>query len=239
MNSVEVSFSPLLYDSKLTRNHFITVIVDILRATTSICAALDHGVSSVIPVSGVDEAREYKKKGFLVACEREGRVLDFADLGNSPSGFLKENFEGQTIVFSTTNGTRAIRQAADASGIVAGSFVNLAALAEWLIKEGKNVVIFCAAWKNLFNLEDSVFAGALAEKLISSGTFGTQCDSAKASMDLWYIARPDLYGYLSKSSHRNRLKHLVSENDYRYTVTLDSTKVIPGLTEGAFRDINS
>jgi len=229
--SVEVCFSPKLYEHRLTRNDFIVVIVDILRATTSICAAFDHGVEKIIPVAGIEKAREYKEKGFIVACERDGKVLDFADVGNSPSDFLKDSFKGNTIAYSTTNGTKAIDLASDAEEIVIGSFTNLSALAEWLTEQDKNVVILCAAWKNLFNLEDSLFAGALSEKLFDTGHFNTECDSVKAALDLWSLASEDLAGYLSKSSHRNRLKHLVSDEDFQYTVALDSNRVIPILQD--------
>jgi 2-phosphosulfolactate phosphatase len=236
--TVEVCFSPKLYDFKLTKENFIVVIVDILRATTSICAALDHGVEKIIPVGGVEQARIYKEKGYTVACERDGKVLDFADVGNSPSDFLDDSFKGQTIAYSTTNGTKAINLASDADHIVIGSFTNLSALANWLVNQGKNIVILCAAWKNLFNLEDSLLSGVLSEKLLEHRHFETHCDSVKASMDLWSIAGNNLAGYLSKSSHRNRLKHLVSDTDFIYTVTPDSNQVIPVLNDNYLMDIS-
>jgi 2-phosphosulfolactate phosphatase len=228
-NTIEVCFSPKLYEHRLTKDNFIVVIVDILRATTSICAAFNHGVEKIIPVAGIEKAKEYKEKGYIVACERDGKVLDFADVGNSPSDFLEDSFKGKTIAYSTTNGTKAINLASDAKKIVIGSFTNLSAISGWLTKQDKNVVILCAAWKGLFNLEDSLFAGALSRKLLDTGHFDTECDSVKAGLDLWSLAREDLVKYLSKSSHRNRLKHLVSDEDFQYTVTLDSNRVIPGL----------
>lgn len=236
MKTVEVSFSPLLYNSKLTKNDFNVVIVDIFRATTSITAALAHGVKSVIPVEGIEAAKEFRKNGYTVACERDGKVLDFADTGNSPSDFLQEEFKDKAIAFSTTNGTKAVKQAVDAENILAGSFINLSSVGEWLILDNRNVVIFCAAWKNLFNLEDAVFAGALSEILLNSGQFLTECDSVKASLDLWSAARADLKNYLSKSSHRNRLKHLVSDEDYNFTTTIDCVKVTPVIRDGRFVD---
>lgn len=231
MNSnptVEVCFSPQLYGHKLTSGKFTTVVVDILRATTSICAAFDHGVKEIIPVSGLDEAKAMKEKGFFVACERNGHVMDFADIGNSASDFIRDDLIDKQVVFSTTNGTKTINMARDAEEVLIGSFVNIQALADHLIKSNGNVVIFCAAWKSLFNLEDSVFAGALAEILMNSG-FSTFCDSVHGAIDLWHRAKPDLKKYLSKSSHRNRLKHLVSDQDFDYTVTLNTTNVIPFL----------
>lgn len=226
--TVEVCFSPRLYEHKLTSGKFTTVVVDILRASTSICAAFDHGVDSIIPVSGLDEARELKQKGFFVACERNGEIMDFADIGNSASDFIRDDLVGETVVFSTTNGTKTINMARDAAEVLIGSFVNIKALGDYLIRKNENVVIFCAAWKNLFNLEDSVFAGALAESMLNNG-FTTVCDSVLGAVDLWHRANPDLEKYLSRSSHRNRLRHLVSDEDFRYTVTLNSTNVIPVL----------
>lgn len=226
--TVEVCFSPKLYEHKLTKGNFITVVVDILRATTSICAAFDHGVKQIIPVSGLDEARRMKEQGFIIACERDGQVMDFADIGNSASDFIREDLIGETVVFSTTNGTKTINMARDAQEVLVGAFVNYAALTDYLIRQQQNVVVFCAAWKNLFNLEDSVFGGAVARKLLDNG-FITFCDAALGAIDMWEKARPDLKAYLARSSHRNRLRHLVSEEDFDYTVTLNSTSVIPRL----------
>lgn len=230
---VEVCFSPELYPYKLTKENFIVVVVDIFRATTSICAALEYGVKAVIPVSSKEGAKKYKEEGYIIACEQNGKTLEFADIGNSPSDFMKTDFKNKTIAFSTTNGTLAINLAnEDADNVYIGSFVNLTALFQRLSALGDNVVILCAAWKNLFNLEDSLFAGALSELLINSGGFDSECDSAKASMDLWHLAKPDLTGYLNKSSHRNRLKHLVSDEDYRFTLTVDSSSLTPFLKDG-------
>ncbi len=227
--TVEVCFSPKLYGHKLTQGLFVTVVVDILRATTSICAAFDHGVSEIIPVSGLDEARDMKERGFLVACERNGEVVDFADFGNSASDFQRDNLIGKSVVFSTTNGTKTINLACDAAQVVIGSFVNLGALTDYLVGKQENVVILCAAWKSLFNLEDSVFAGALSQNLLTAG-YSTVCDSALGAADLWKVAGSDLKGYLSKSSHRSRLKHLVSDADFEYTLSLSISDVVPVLS---------
>jgi len=236
--TVEVCFSPKLYSHKITNEDFITVVVDILRATTSICAAFDHGVKEIIPVSGIEEAKEMKNKGFFVACERNGQIMDFADIGNSASEFIREDLIDRTVVFSTTNGTKTINMARDAQEVIIGSFVNLQSLADHLIKKQKNIVIFCAAWESLFNLEDSVFAGALAELLLGQG-FLTVCDSTHGAIDLWHRAKTDLKKYLSKSSHRNRLKHLVSDEDFSYTVTLNSSGVVPVLNGNKLEILNS
>ncbi|MFC2100457.1 2-phosphosulfolactate phosphatase [Bacteroidota bacterium] len=236
--TIEVCFTPKLFPFIMTEDNFIVVIVDILRATTSICVALDHGVKSMIPVASVDEARNYKNQGFLVASERDGKVLDFADFGNSAFNFMGEGVKGKTIVYSTTNGTKAIEMAKDSEKVVIGSFINLSALASWLIAQERNVVILCAGWKGKFNLEDSVFAGALAEKLLENENFITDCDSTKASVDLWNISRNDILKYIEKASHRTRLRNLVLDDVMEYSFTLDISRVIPALENGHIVDIS-
>ncbi len=142
------------------------VIIDILRATSAICTAFENGAASIIPVATIEEARIYKSKGYLVAAERDGYVLDFADFGNSPFNFTREKVAGKTIVYSTTNGTGIINQASNAGNIVIGSFLNLSSLVRWISDRDKNVILFCAGWKNRFNLEDTLCAGAIAEQAV-------------------------------------------------------------------------
>lgn len=232
MNKLEVSFSPRLYEYRLIKENFIGVVTDVFRATTSICAAMDYGIEKVIPVAGLDEAKGMKDKGYLVACERNGELLDFADIGNSPSDFFKEELKGKELVFSTTNGTKAINLVAEAADeVLVGSFLNVNAIAEYLIQKKEDVVILCAAWKNLFNLEDTLFAGALAERLMDMD-YDTECDSARAAIDLWQEAKKDLPAYLRKSSHRNRLNHLLTEEDYLLSLDLDRSRTIPVFKEG-------
>jgi 2-phosphosulfolactate phosphatase len=227
VRTIEVCFSPKLYTEILTRDNFIVVLTDILRATTSICAAFENGVKSIIPVATLDEARSLKEKGFMVASEQDGKKLDFADFGNSAFSFTRDKIGGQTLVYCTTNGTRALEQAKTADRIVIGAFINLGALTDWLVRENKNVVILCSGWKNKFCIEDSLFAGALAERLLDAGSFCTHCDSATAAMDLWRLASKDLPGYIEKAAHRHRLKKLGLDDVIPYSFLPDQTSVVP------------
>ncbi len=226
--NIETCFSPALfhtYDPKAK----IVVLIDILRATSTICAALHHGVSAIIPVATVEEARAYKEKGYLVAGERDGKVLDFADFGNSPFNFMSEKVIGQTIVYSTTNGTKAIHAAEGCGTLVAGAYLNFNILAEWMMAEKKEVLIYCSGWKNKFNLEDSLFAGALAEILMVKGGFATVCDSTLAAVDLWKTARTDVMAYIQKAAHRERLRKLGLDDVLEYCHTFNAAPVLPVL----------
>jgi 2-phosphosulfolactate phosphatase len=229
---IEVCFTPKLFSEILTKEPFIVVLVDILRATTSICAAFENGVKEIIPVASVEEARALKEKGYLVASEQDGRKLDFADFGNSAFNFSRGNVGGKTLVYCTTNGTRALAIAGGAEKVAIGAFINITALTGWLIVQKKNVVILCSGWKNKFCLEDTIFAGALAEKLLATGSFRTHCDSAQAAMDLWHIAGHDLRGFLGKAAHFHRLKRLQLDDVIPYSFTIDSTRVVPVYSHG-------
>jgi 2-phosphosulfolactate phosphatase len=191
------------------------------------CAALENGVARIIPVATVEEARQKKAEGYLVAAERDGYVLDFADFGNSPFNFMTEQVRGRQIVYSTTNGTRCIHLAMRSFGVVIGSFLNISALSEWLIAQGRPVLLFCASWKDRFSLEDTVFAGALAERLLTSGGFTSACDALTASRDLWTLAAPDLHGYIAKAAQKTRLAQKGLDDCIDFCLTPDYTPIIP------------
>jgi 2-phosphosulfolactate phosphatase len=225
--SVEVCFSPALFADILTTGEFVVVLVDILRATTTICSAVGNGVEAIIPVATHDEARRLKAEGYLVATEKDGVQLDFADFGNSAFSFTREAVGGRTLVYCTTNGTRALAIAERASSIVIGAFVNISALTEWLADRRKNVVVLCSGWKNKFCLEDALFAGALTKKLLETGVFQTDCDAAHAAMDLWSVAEDDVLGYIEKAAQRHRLKRLQLDDVIPYSFACDQVGVVP------------
>jgi 2-phosphosulfolactate phosphatase len=232
---VAVCFSPKLFPDILTKGDFTVVLVDILRATTTICAAVGNGVEAIIPVASVEEARRLKAEGFLVASEKDGIKLDFADFGNSAFSFTRDRVGGKTLVYCTTNGTRALEIAKSAGSIVIGAFINISALTEWLADRQKNVVILCSGWKNKFCLEDTLFAGALSGKLLETGLFQSDCDAAHAAMDLWQLAEGDVLEYIEKAAHRHRLKKLGLDDVIPYSFELDQVTVVPVFDGKAIR----
>ena len=235
--TIEVVFTPLLFPEKVTNDPCIVVLADILRATTSICAAFDLGVERIIPVATTEEARAMKAMGYLVASEQDGVKHDFADFGNSAFHFSRESIGGETLVYCTTNGTRALKMTGHQGRTAIGAFINISALLGWLIRQELNVVILCSGWKNKFCLEDSLFAGALAQKLLESGKFSTHCDSALAAIDLWQIAKPDLMGYLEKAAHHFRLKNLKLDDVIPFSLTPDSSSSVPVFENGEITNV--
>ena len=230
--SIEVCFSPQLIHLVGVRDSLTVVVADILRATTSIISAISNGASCVVPVADLNLAKAYKEQGYLVAAERDGKILDFADFGNSAFEFQSGRVTGKTLVFSTTNGTVAIDLAKQFGEVVLGGFSNLTSLASWLSLNAKNVLILCSGWKNAFCLEDTIFAGALIEKLLEMGNYHYNCDSAKASLDLWQIAWKDVMAYIEKATHRERLRQLGVDDVLAFSFETDTTEVVPVLKDG-------
>ncbi len=226
---IEVCFTPALlnlYDIK-EKN---VVLVDILRATSAICTAFAWGVKEIIPVGSIEEARKCKDKGMIVAGEKDGIVLDFADFGNSPYNFMNEKIRNASIAYCTTNGTKAIKAASNAHLMIIGSHLNFTAIKTFLQNDSHDVLIFCSGWKNRFNLEDTLFAGALSEQLLIDNNFTTICDSTFASVDLWKTAEPNLMEYIQKCAHRNRLRKLGLDDVIEYCHTFDKTNILPILS---------
>jgi len=208
---------------------YIVVVIDIFRATSSICYGIENGAEAIIPVSQVEECSAYREKGldYLLAAERDGKVVDGFDFGNSPFSYTAEKVAGKTIVLTTTNGTHALHLSRSAKRIVIGSFLNLTALSNWLKTQNENILLVCAGWKNNFNLEDTLFAGAVIEQL-KTESFVLD-DAALAANDLFQLGKDDINLYLKKTSHGERLKKLGIEKDIEFCLKIDITTAIPVL----------
>jgi 2-phosphosulfolactate phosphatase len=229
--NAEVCFTPGEY--AYFKDEFeIVVVIDVLRATSAICAAFDNGIKAIIPVPTVEEAWEYKKQGYLAGAERKGQIVEGFDFGNSPFSYMKEEFRGKEVVLTTTNGTKSLDVAKDAETVVVGSFLNLDHLSEWLSKQNKNVLCLCSGWQDKFNLEDTICAGAICDYLINTGNFTSEEDSSIAAKYLYLSAKDNYFGYLKSSSHRRRLKNLNLNEDIKYCLTPNQTNVIPILKDG-------
>lgn len=206
----------------------VVVVIDVLRATSSICVAFNTGVQKILPVSTPEECATYQYKGFVCAAERDGMVVDGFDIGNSPFSYMDKKLEGRNIALTTTNGTYAIDHARHADTVVIGSFLNLQAICNWLTKQHKDVILLCAGWKNKFNLEDTLFAGAVCYHL--KNEFSLCSDASIAACDLYKLAKDNLYGYILKSSHAHRFKKLNIERDIEYCMQQSIFNEIPVLS---------
>lgn len=226
MPTIQVCLSPALFPFQIDKSANV-VVVDILRATSSICEAFKNGVERIIPVSSIEEAMEYKQKGFVVAAERDGIVLDFADFGNSPDNFSSDMVAGKSIAYSTTNGTKTIHIAAACKSVMIGSFLNFTAVCESLLSKSDDVIVLCAGWKDRVNIEDSLFAGAVVDRLLCSGRFTTDCDSAKIARSIWKANEFSSLDYVNTSAQKKRLNKNGLDGCIDYCMSHDVTAIVP------------
>lgn len=228
---LEVCLSPALLHLFDTKDK-ITVIIDVFRATSTIAAALHNGATKIIPVASVSEciAIGQRIENSITAGERDGKVAEGLQYGNSPSEYPANFVSGRTLVLTTTNGTRLLHMVKDAAEIITGSFPNLDAVSAFLRSHQKDVVLACASWKDRFNLEDALFAGAVAEQL--KDDFEINCDSTMACMSLNTDAAGNYFEYLKRGAHYKRLSGFGLESDMIYCTTANIHPVVPILREG-------
>lgn len=211
----------------------IVVIIDVFRATSTIAAALYNGASRVLPVDTVARCIELgQETGGITAGERDGKIAEGLQYGNSPIEYSRDFVEGKTLVLTTTNGTKllymALAQGADA--IVTGSFPNLSAVCDYLVAQNKNVLLCCAAWKDRINLEDTLFAGAVVSRV--KEYFTIHDDSSLGAEMLYQMVKDNLWEFIKKTTHYHRLSAYGLEPDMQYCTTIDVANVLPVYKDG-------
>ncbi len=209
---------------------YVTVVIDILRATTSFAVALDRGIQEIRPVRTLRECRRLGKQGYLTAAERGAAKVPGFDFGNSPFDFLEADLQGKKLAFTTTNGTRALWAVRNAKKVVTGAFVNMSVLVQWLRQQGEPVLLVCAGWKDQVNMEDTLFAGAVATEL--EGDFRVNDDATLIAMSLYQMADHRKKYYLEHSAHFDRLVELGMQNDVKYSLRRDLHPVLPYYQDG-------
>jgi len=224
---IDICFSPVLFPFYKIKTDSVVVIVDVFRASTTICKAFAAGANSIISVASLEDAEILKSEGFLVGAERNTDKCNFADFGNSPFDYTPDRVCNRDIAFTTTNGTLAIEAALNVSHLIVGSFSNISKVTEFCCTNSKDVMVLCAGWNNRFNIEDSLFGGALAERLLLSGLFTATSDSVRVALSMWQEAQADLHTYLANSEHIQRLIAKNLQTDIDFCLTTDTTDVLP------------
>ncbi|MEO5648865.1 MAG: 2-phosphosulfolactate phosphatase [Ginsengibacter sp.] len=208
----------------------IVVIIDVLRATSTIATALYHGAKEIIPVDSVAECIKLGKQlEVITAGERDGQIAEGLQYGNTPFQYTAEFIKGKTLVLTTTNGTKLLHMAlaANANKIITGSFCNISAVCDYLTSQNKNVILACSAWKNRINIEDTLFAGAVINRI--KNAYQINCDASQIAETLFLQANGDLLNFMKEknASHFHRLMGFGLEEDIRYCLTMDSANVLP------------
>lgn len=213
----------------------IVVVIDVLRATSTIATALYNGARCVIPVDSVSRCIALGKQiDGITAGERDGKIAEGLQYGNSSFEYPKEFICNKTLVLTTTNGTRLLHMALEkgAGEIITGSFPNLSAVCDHLVEKNIPVILGCAAWKDRINIEDTLFAGAVISRI--KNHFSINCDASHIAETMYEQAKDDMFDFMKKSnaSHYHRLMNFGLEDDIRYCLTPDSANILPEYIEG-------
>jgi 2-phosphosulfolactate phosphatase len=213
----------------------IVVIIDVLRATSTIATALHNGAKDIIPVDSIPDCiRIGRELNCITAGERDGQIAEGLQYGNSPFEYPTAFITGKTLVLTTTNGTKLLHMAhaRGAKEIITGSFSNISAVIDFLLQKGMDVILACAAWKDKVNIEDTLFAGGVINRI--KDHFTIACDSSQMAESLYMTAKDDLYAYMKErnATHYHRLTKYHLEKDIRYCLTNDMAPSLPVYVDG-------
>jgi 2-phosphosulfolactate phosphatase len=215
----------------------VAVVIDVLRATTTLVHALAAGCCAVRPCAEVEEARRLAAAlggSALLAGERSGRPVEGFDLGNSPGEFTAARCKGKTLVLTTSNGTRALLQAAAAERVLVAAFVNYSAVCEQLAREARPVHMVCAGADGEAALEDTLLAGALVEFLSEGGALHLN-DAARLAWDCFAQHGRVLDGALAIGAGGALLRELGYDDDVRAAGRVDRFALVPELRRDPLR----
>lgn len=235
--TLDVCFSPMLIGNYDLTNTTV-VIIDVVRASSTICTAISYGVEHIIALDDVDKARKMKDDGYVTAGERNGDQVEGFDYGNSPISFMDRKLEGKKLAITTTNGTLTFLLAEKAAKkfkdveILVGAFVNYSKIRNYLFSGTKNVLLVCSGWKGNPSIEDSVLAGKIAEDLTRYGKFRFYSDSAYHAILIYEQAKSNIFNFILDYSVRFKENLKKLDQDIRYCVKENVAEVLPVLLDG-------
>lgn len=212
------------------------VIIDVLRASSTIVTAFMSGAKAIIPVGDMGEASKIAQNvdsdNYLLCGEKDGEKIEGYDLGNSPLEYTKEIVEGKNLIFNTTNGTKAIKKSLGSSKILIASFLNVGAIVEELKNQENDIVLVCAGWKGRLAFEDMLLAGNIIYLMSDGNLPNDSRDGAKVAFGLYDKYGDDISTVIHQSNHAMRLKDIIGTSDIDYCCQVDITNMIPRLKEG-------
>lgn len=238
---IDVFFSVQAFNEEELRGK-TAVIIDVLRASSSITTALHNGARKIIPVGDMNDAMKIattmEQNDYLLCGEKNGVKIEGYQLGNSPLEYTREAIEGKTLILNTTNGTKAIKKAGLANQIYIGTFLNQQSILNALKERDDEIVLVCSGWQGRLSIEDTLFAGSVLHALSSGKLPADAKDGAKVAFGLYEKFGDDLEGTISQSDHAKRLVELVPDGDVNFCCKVDEFNVLPGMKDGILTDLN-
>lgn len=215
------------------------VVIDVLRATSTILTALSNGAKSVVPVEDMGTAGKIATNldpsSYLLCGEKDGKQIEGYDLGNSPFEYSEEVIAGKTLILNTTNGTKALVRCTNASKVYIGSFLNLSAVCEQLKNDTNEISLVCSGWKGRLSLEDVLCAGYIVNQVYGGIIPDDAKDGAKVAMGLYERFGNEILDTVSTTNHAKRLIGLGFESDIAYCCQVDIIDFAPEYKEGIIR----
>ncbi len=243
---MKVSYFHVVDDVPSDLQPEVSVVIDVLRATTTIACALNNGAEAVQTFADVNELKKqssnWPASSKLLLGERGGKKIEGFDLGNSPVDVVPSVVKGKRLFMSTTNGTRALQGVRNSVYLYTMSLINRRAVAEQLLQDmPEEVLILGSGWEGSYSLEDSLAAGALVNYLLEFGNDSVELidDEANAALALWHFWKDDIIGCLFQATHGKRLKAIGNhDDDFACCAELDKMNVIPIQSEpGILRSV--
>lgn len=217
----------------------LVVVVDVLRATSTIITSIDNGCKEVIPVVDIEEAmemsRNYERETCFLAGERNALMIEGFDLSNSPAEYTKDVVEDKSIIFTTTNGTKAIRRAEGAKQVVLGALINAKAVSDYILSFREDVAFICAGTEGRFSLDDIVAVGAIISRMDDGKTPLDFDDLALVCRYIYRQHSHDLDSIMQKAKHYNVLKETKYYKDIEYCLREDIISIVPEYVDGIIR----
>ncbi|MEO1021499.1 MAG: 2-phosphosulfolactate phosphatase [Bacteroidota bacterium] len=218
------------------------VIIDVLRACSSMTTALHNGAKKIIPVADMGDASKIAQTmdahDFLLCGEKNGVKIDGYHLGNSPLEYTEEAVKDKTLIFNTTNGTKAIKKSGLANHIYLGTFLNQKALVDELRDHDDEIILICSGWHGRQSIEDTLFAGAVIHDLYNGTLPVTARDGVKMAFGLYEQHKSDIEAAIQASDHARRLQSLEVKKDIAFCCQVDTFSVLPGMKDGILTDLN-
>ena len=241
LSYIDVFFSVQAFQEEELRGK-TAVIIDVLRASSSITTAISNGAKKIIPVADMSDAMKIAntmdQKDFLLCGEKNGSKIEGYHLGNSPAEYTPEVVKGKTLIFNTTNGTKAIKKASLANQIYVGTFLNQQSILNALKEHDDEIVLVCSGWQGRLSIEDTLFAGSIVHNISGGNLSDSAKDGAKVAFGLFEKFGDDLEGAISKSDHAKRLAELVPNGDIPLCCKVNEFDVLPGMKDGILTNLN-
>jgi len=217
------------------------VMIDVLRASSTIVTAIGNGARGVIPVADMGEGSKISQSmdpsNMLLCGEKDGEKIEGYDLGNSPLEYTVEKVADKTIILNTTNGTKALMRSSLATNVTVGCFLNLTSIINYL-RDKENIVLVCAGWRGRLSLEDLLCAGNIIYEITGGSLPSSALDGAKVAFGLYEKFGDDIEDTIKSSNHADRLQGILDNEDLSYCSATDAVDALPLMKEGIITDFH-